>query len=434
MEASRPWPADWVRRAIIYGVVPQAWGGGAGAVRRRLDYLEGLGVTVLWLWPPVETRLWGQTYAITDYRALDKTWGRPATLKRLIAEAQSRGMHVLADFVPNHTSLWHPWYVRAQRLGPADPAWDYYDRDETGQATHYFHYTHLPNLNLGNPAVREEILQAMLHWVNDYGFDGFRQDMAWAPPLRTPDFWSWCNAELRKANPDLLMLAEAPPLGPDGQPGAVGWYQRNGFDITYDWGDDLGHPTWETAWEHPRTADLLADALRRTTPEHGLVLRFLDNNDTGTRFVDRVGVERARVAAVLMMTVPGVPALWAGQEIGASYLPYELRESLPWTDRGGLLELHRRLIALRGLEPALLGDGMQIVAASGQLLAYRRSDPAARSVLVVLNFGPAAPLTLDEAERDALGEQPRDLLTDQPVDLTEQMTVPATSSLVLAGA
>jgi glycosidase len=426
-------PTDWIRQAVIYGVVPQAWGGGAAAVRRRLDYLQELGVTVLWLWPPVETRLWGQTYAITDYRALDRTWGKPATLRRLITDAQSRGMRVLADFVPNHTSLWHPWYVRAQRLGPADPTWDYYDRDETGQATHYFHYTHLPNLNLDNPTVRQAMLAAMLHWVNDYGFDGFRQDMAWAPPLRTPDFWVWCNAELRKADPDLLMLAEAPPLGPEGQGDPVGWYQRNGFDITYDWGDELGHPTWDPAWEHPATGEVLAEALRRTTPAHGPVLRFLDNNDTGTRFVDKVGVERARVAAVLMMTVPGVPAIWAGQEIGASYLPYGLTETLPWTDRGGLLELYRRLIRLRALEPALTGDSMRIVAAQGQVLAYVREDPVGPSVLVLLNFGGANSVTLDAATLDELGRRPRDLLTDQTIELTSPMPLAQASSLVLAG-
>ena len=219
-----------------------------------------------------------------------------------------------------------------RQLGPADPTWDYYDRDETGQATHYFHYTHLPNLNLDNPTVRDAMLAAMLHWVNDYGFDGFRQDMAWAPPLRTPDFWVWCNAELRKANPDLLMLAEAPPLGPDGLGDPVGWYQRNGFDITYDWatssvirrGTRRGSIRtrgrfWprHCAVRHPRTAWCCAFSTT-TTPAPG--------SWTGWAWAPRV-------AAVLMMTVPGVPAIWAGQEIGASYLPYGLSESAvdrPW--------------------------------------------------------------------------------------------------------
>ena len=162
------------------------------------------------------------------------------------------------------------------------------------------------------------------------------------------------------------------------------------------------------------------------------MLRFLDNNDTGTRFVDKVGIERARVAAVLMMTVPGVPAIWAGQEIGASYLPYGLSETLPWTDRGGLLELYRRLIRLRTLEPALIGTACVSSRRRARCSPVGGIRLAGQS-LVLLNFGGATSVTLDAATLDELGRQPRDLLTDQTIELTGLMPLAQTSSLVLAG-
>ncbi|WP_164519580.1 alpha-amylase family glycosyl hydrolase [Nocardioides ferulae] len=381
---------------VVYGVVPDLWAGrrlgSAEAVRRRLPYLERLGVDVLWLWPPPQRRQAGEEYAVTSFTALDESWGSPGDLRRLVDAAHARGMRVIVDVVVNHTSRRHPWFRRAD--SPRDPTWDYYERDAAGRPDHYFDWRHLPNLDLDHPDVRARIVGALRHWVTAYDVDGFRFDVAWGPHRRSPTFWPEVVASLRALEPDLFLLAEAT--------GRARWVPRDGFDAGYDWRGGLGRWAWRGIWGG-RTGARLGSLLRERTPAP--LFRFVDNNDTGRRFADRHGLAQARRAAVVELTVPGVPTIFAGQELGIAYEPYGAGEDPPaFTDRG-LLGLYRRLVRLRGRLPALQGPDLRVLRARGGQLAYLR--PGDRPVVVVVHFGGARPLRLPAGARRLLGADPR---------------------------
>jgi glycosidase len=108
------------------------------AVARRLDHLHDLGIDGLWLCPINATPPGNYGYAVTDYHAVREDYGTAADLHRLIEQAHARGLRVVLDFVPNHTSHLHRFFADAERNARASPYYDFYDRDEDGRPTHYF--------------------------------------------------------------------------------------------------------------------------------------------------------------------------------------------------------------------------------------------------------------------------------------------------------
>ena len=377
---------SWIDRAVIYAPIPDLWGkGGPKAVERRLPYLKKLGVDALWLWPPTQQRAYGEEYAITDYFKIDPSWGPKSAFKEMVDEAHRLGLHVLVDIVPNHMSDQSPYFKDAKRYGRASSYWTFFDRNKKGKPTHYFDWTNLPNLNYGNPEVRSMIIEAFSHWVRDLDVDGFRVDAAWGVKRRRPDFWPEWRRELKRINPDLLLLAEASAVDP--------YYFSHGFDVGYDWSSQPGQWAWASAWQFTEEAGaLLAPALTHSDkgyPPDAIVMRFLNNNDTGIRFVDQYGPELTRVAATLQFTVPGIPEMFAGDEIGASYQPYSVLTRIPWTDRFGLKPFYEKLIRLKHEMPALNSHDMTLVPVNfNSALAYVRPGVAGgKAILVLLNFG-----------------------------------------------
>src|SRR5207247_7226217 len=170
------------------------WGnGGPRSIENHLPYLNHLGVNALWLWPPAEERMLGEDYRITDYFKLDPSWGPSSAFKRMVDAAHALGMHVLIDFVPNHTSVQYPYYLDQKRYGKASHYYDFYQRNKSGRIVEYsqiFGTTGLPNLNYDDPEVRRMIIEASLHWIRDFGIDGFRVDAAWGVQRRRPGFWA----------------------------------------------------------------------------------------------------------------------------------------------------------------------------------------------------------------------------------------------------
>ena len=410
----------WIDRAVIYAPIPDLWGGGPDAVTKRLPDLKKLGVDALWLWPPATERAYGEEYAITDYFKLDPSWGPKSAFRRMVEEAHRLGLHVLLDIVPNHLSIESPYYRHSKRYGEASPYWDFFDRKAKGRPTHYFDWTHLPNLNYDNPEVRTMITEAFSYWVRDLGIDGFRVDVAWGVRRRRPGFWRPLRRELKRINPDILMLAEATALH--------SYYFSNGFDVAYDWREQPGQWSWMSAFQFPQEsgallAPTLANGDKKYSPD-ALVMRFLNNNDTGIRFVDQYGAGMQKVAAAMQFTVPGIPALFAGDEIGASYQPYSVLEKLAWKDRYGLLPLYKRLIRLKHNMDALNSNDMEVLSTDlGSGLAYVR--PAVGSsgpVLVLLNYGAKGRLNLKLTPPlahavGATNGAMRDLLTGEGVQL-----------------
>lgn len=394
-----PNAASSLADAVVYGVVPRNFDPpGFAGVTARLDDLRVLGVTHLWLSPITCTLPGHFGYEVTDYFEIRPDYGTNDDFRRLVAAAHARGMRVLMDFVPNHTSVGHPYFQDTQRHGEDSPYWDYYDRDEDGLPTHYFNWDHLPNLNFDNPRVRRFMLEAFAYWLREFEVDGFRVDAVWGIRQRRPDWLTELVAQVRRIEPAALLIAEASARDP--------FYAAHGFAAVYDWTAELGHWAWEDVFGRDTPVGAaMSDALTnggRGYGDDGLVLRFLNNNDTGPRFITRYGIGCYQVALAMLLTLPGLPCLFTGDEVGAEYEPYEQPGPIDWTDRVGLRHVTQRLIALRRQVPALYSrQWLPLPAApASSLFAYARQEDTGREpAIVLLNFSPGELMaTLDLPE------------------------------------
>jgi glycosidase len=369
--------------AVIYGVLPTVFGAKPlESVTNRVDYLADQGADILWLSPlqPSDDPS-AISYAVTDYRALREDFGSKSDLTALVSRAHARGLKVIMDFVPNHTSSAHPFYFDAQQKGKDSPFYEYYCRDEKGKPTHYFDWKNLPNLNYENPKVVDWMFENMAYWIRAYDIDGFRMDAAWGLRERSPQAWPELIKKLSAVKP-LILLAEASSRDT--------YYRAKGFDLTYDWTGKLGEWAWEGVFKKPQdAAHQLYEIFEKYPPEPSTV-RFLNNNDTGKRFVSKYGLPMARLSAILAHTIPGVMLVYSGDEVGAEFEPYEDPAPISWDDLHTLRPLYRDLAHLRKSQEALReGDfSLMPVADSPGILAFTRSSRD-DLVLVVLNFGKA---------------------------------------------
>src|SRR3982751_5130823 len=197
----------WYKDAIIYEVHVRAFhdsvGDGVGDFRglaQKLDYLQDLGVTAIWLLPFYPSPLKDDGYDIAEYTSINPAYGTLADFQELLAAAHERGIRVITELVINHTSDQHAWFQRARLAPPGSPERDFYvwsDNDQKYAGTrvifvdsqrsnwtwdpaanaYYWHrfYAHQPDLNFDNPAVLDAVLGVMRFWL-DLGVDGLRLD------------------------------------------------------------------------------------------------------------------------------------------------------------------------------------------------------------------------------------------------------------------
>jgi glycosidase len=369
---------EQVASAIVYGVIPPRFGSPPlRAVADRLPYLAGLGIDAVWLSPIAACPPGDFGYAVVDELAVRSDYGDEDDLRALVRRAHAEGIRVLLDLVPNHTSHLHPFFTDGLHA-------DWYDRDAGGQPTHYFNWTHLPNLNYDNPEVRAYVDRVFAHWVSEFDVDGFRVDACWGVQQRRPDYWPAWSRMLRDLKPGLLLIAEASARDEY-------WFE-SGYDVAYDWTDDLGKWAWEHVFTDRSEIAARLDRALAADPRPERVFRFLDNNDTGPRFVTRYGPGLTRAAAALVLTLPGIPCVYTGEEVGAEYEPYGEAGTVDWdADPHGLREWYRALCHLRRSRPALHGPGWaraDVAGDRGDCYAYvRHGGPDDDAVLVLLNFG-----------------------------------------------
>lgn len=376
-----------VTNIIVYGVVPHNFGKrGFRDVTAKLDYLAELGINAIWIAPANPTPTGGHGYDVSNYFELRSDYGTKEDFKEMIDEAHQRGIKVLMDFVPNHTSIDHPYMREALIEREASPYYDFYDRDESGDYTHYFNWENLPNLNFDNLKVVEWIIAAFSYWVREFDVDGFRVDVAWGIKQRRPDFWSACRQALDRIKPDILMLAEASARDP--------YYFDNGFEAAYDWTDELGHWSMEEVFEDEEKLIERLDASLtnqgRGFHEDAVVFRFLNNNDTAERFITRYGLDMTRVAAAMLLTFPGLPCIYTGQEVGAEYEPYKTPGPISWENRDDLRDYYKKLINIRQSLPCLSASTKWEkikVNPEKKIYAYLRpGHEEGGSALIILNF------------------------------------------------
>ena len=376
-ESSDPEPGHG-QADVVYGVVPHLVSSrGLAGVTDRLDDLSDLGITMLWLPPPTVTPTGDFGYDVVDFRSLRGDYGTNEDMHSFVAAAHDRGMRVVMDFVANHSSRRHRW-LRAEE---GEPRYDFYDRAAGGRPRHYFDWNHLPNLALANPEVANYMIGSLVYWVDEFDIDGFRLDVAWGPAERAPDFWPKALRALR-ARKRVFLLAEASVRDP--------YYSRAGFDAAYDWTKDLGHWAWQDIFDESfADAGGLADAVEKSlqqAPSGDGVFRFINNNDTGERFITQHGPAMTRLAAAFLLTIPGIPCIYEGDEVGAEYEPYVDIDPIDMTDRHGLLEHYKELVDVRRSVAALSSSAMRrIETEDPNVLVLEREHPDG-NVTLVFNF------------------------------------------------
>lgn len=447
-------PPAWTQGATCYEIFVRSFadsdGDGIGdfaGLTARLDYLNDgdpdtradLGVRCLWLMPVAESPSY-HGYDVSDYYRVEPDYGTADDFRRFIAEAHRRGIRVLVDLVLNHASSEHPAFRAALadttspyrgwfRFLPRHPGtrspWggDNWHRSPLREEYYYgFFWQGMPDLDLQNTAVRAETRRIADFWLRDMGVDGFRLDAIKflveegdiiENTAGTHAFLREFGAHVRATAPDAFTIGEV--------------WDSTGPLLAY-YPDQLdGHFAFEVsdsilaAVRSGSARGLLAPVLRlqaalpawRWSP-------FLRNHDqTRTLTVLEGDVARARLAAALLLTLPGLPFVYYGEEIGMTGdKPDErIRTPMQWTadpgagfttgtpwqplaldwqrtsvaaqheDSTSLLAQYRRLIQLRAQSPALgTGELVPLTASHGSVAAWLRRE-GADVVLVVANLG-----------------------------------------------
>jgi len=481
--------AEWWKRGVIYQVYPRSFqdtdGDGVGdlqGIRQRLGHFQTLGVDGVWISPIFVSPMADFGYDIADYRAIDPLFGTLRDFDALVADAHGRGLKLILDLVPNHTSDQHPWFIES-RSSRDNPKRDWYiwrdarpdgsppnnwlsnfggsgwQWDEaTGQFYYHAYLTQQPDLNWRNPEVRAAIFDVMRFWL-DRGVDGFRVDVMWHlikddqfrdnPPNpewrpgmpgieRLLETYSTDRpevhgvvAEMRRvvdAYPDRVLIGEI-YLSVDR---LVTYYgpHLDGANLPFNFQLLRAH------WSAEEIGRIVRD-YEAALPEGAWPNWVLSNHDRH-RLASRVGPAQARVAAMLLLTLRGTPTIYYGDDVGLKQVPIPpdrvqdpweknepglglgrdpCRTPMPWdtspnagfttgepwlplnpdwktrnvatesADPGSMLELYRRLLALRRSSQALsLGDYVEISARNGVLVYERRT--ADERILVVLNLTP----------------------------------------------
>jgi len=446
--------ADWRDGAVCYEIFVRSFydsdGDGVGDLEgliRKLDYVNDgipstesdLGARCIWLMP-INPATSYHGYDVTDYYHVDPRYGTNADFARLIEEAHRRGIRVLLDLVINHTSSEHPFFKHAM-LYPDSPYRDWYrwsdtpgpsnewgdnnwhrapDRDEY----YYGFFSHtMPDLNWETAAVRDEMKRVATYWLEEMGVDGFRLDAVrhlmeddtghTTNVPRTHDMMREYAAQIRAVRADAFTIGEVF----DSTDALLAYYPDQ-LDAYFAF--EVSEAILEAVSTGTSTGLIEAVLRLQNSVPNDRWSPFLRNHDQ-TRTMTWLGgdVRRAKLAASLLFTLPGIPFVYYGEEIGMTgdkpdpRLRTPMHWSLdpaagfttgfPWEplhpdsftanvalmndDQSSLLNHYRRLIHMRA-ENAVLGPGelVPLQAGTEQVVAYlrRRGDSV---VLVLANLG-----------------------------------------------
>jgi 1,4-alpha-glucan branching enzyme len=293
---------EWAKNAVLYEVNVRQYTpeGTFKAFEKHLPRLKAMGVDILWLMPvnPIGIKnrkgSLGSYYAVKDYLAINPEFGTKDDLKELVNKAHELGMHVIIDWVANHTS-WD------NNLITEHPDW--YKHDSTGKIIPPVpDWTDVAGLNYTKKELREYMTNALIYWVREADIDGFRCDVAGMLPV---SFWNEAVPKI-KAVKHVFMLAEweTPEM------------HDTAFDMTYSWN---AYQVMNAIAKGKKTLVALDSVLKSDSfkyPADAIRMRFTTNHDenswNGTEYT-RLG-DAAKTFAVLCFTMPGMPLIYSGQE------------------------------------------------------------------------------------------------------------------------
>jgi neopullulanase len=477
MEIQTP---DWVKEVVFYQIFPdrfarseriqhppglkfKPWGtapeeqgfqgGDLFGIVDKLDYLQDLGISALYL-NPIFSSAANHRYHTFDYYQVDPLLGGDPALRELLDEAHKRQMRVVLDGVFNHASRGFWAFHHILETGGNSPYIDWfvvedwplrpYFNSKTAPMNYqaWWNMPALPEFNTDNPAVREYLLDVARYWL-EFGIDGWRLDVP--GDIDDDAFWQEFRQVVKAANPEAYICGE---IWTD----ASRWLQGDQFDAVMNYlitspllsffGGETLHPKY--SHEHlklrPIEASTFAEDLEAMYDLYDWEINFaqmnmLDSHDMARALWIMGGDTAAlKLCVSAMMTLPGAPCIYYGNEVGlaAAGDPY-CRAAFPWDDQGSwdqdLLAHYKKMIALRNAHAVLRTGSFQRLYAEGMVYAHHRKLGEQEAV-VVFNAGkqPAAvEITLPHggwAQRSGEG-----WMIDETGKLKAQ--VPARDSLIL---
>ncbi len=462
----------WWNDRVFYEIFVRSFydsdGDGIGDLQgliQKLDYLndgdpattDDLGITGIWLMPINPSPSY-HGYDVTDYRGINPDYGTMEDFRQLLEEAHARGIAVIIDLVMNHSSSQHPWFLAA--LAGEEPYADWYViedenpgyRGPEGQvvwharAGKYFYgvfWSEMPDLNYENPDVTAEMYDISRYWLEDVGVDGFRldaikfmigTDTAQQNSRETINWLADYHDYVESVKPGALLLGEV-----WSSTALAAGYVDEQVDLVFEF--DLAQALVRSA--SFGIAGSAIDAINTVINNYpaGQWATFLTNHDQN-RVMNtlRGDVGKAKVAAGFLLTLPGVPFLYYGEEIGmVGVKPDEdIRTAMQWDDTvhagftsgdpwrtvnedypqknvaaqaddsESLLSHYNALIHARNSSPALLrGDLTMVEASNGRMVAYLRTYED-ETVLVIINMDDQPmtdySLTVAESALSGVGE------------------------------
>ncbi|HJP84411.1 MAG TPA: alpha-amylase family glycosyl hydrolase [Gemmatimonadaceae bacterium] len=444
----------WWRNGVCYEVFVRSFydsdGDGIGDLKgliARLDYINdgnprstrSLGANCIWLMP-IDKATSYHGYDVVDYYHVDPHYGTDNDFRELVREAHRRGIHVIVDFVPNHSSSEHPffqaalldpngryrgWYrfrsAKPTQLGPwGQPAWH---RSPVRDEYYWGVFWHgMPDWNYENPAVLNEMVNVTKYWLTTMHADGFRFDAI--PYLvedgnilqhsrGTHDVLRRFGNEIRARSPQSFTVGEESDMA------ALPTYYPDQLDSYFEFGVAAG--TMEAA-RTGSAASFIREITRANGLPEGRWAPFLTNHDQPrVMTVVKGDVARARVAASAMLLLPGTPFVYYGEEIGmiGDKPDEQIRTPMQWSaatgggfsngkpweplqpdwatnnvasqtdDPASLLNHYRRLIHLRHAHVALSRGDMTVGSANNTAVTAYSRHSGGESIFVVVNFGEA---------------------------------------------
>lgn len=378
---------------------PYEWfGGDLRGVEQRLDHIQSLGANVIYLTPIFPA---GSThrYDATTFDRVDPLLGGDEALQSLVGAAHARGLRVISDLTTNHTGDRHEWFVNGER--------ELYLFDESGDYEAWWGIKSLPKLNWLSAELRRRVQAVAREWTQEpYELDGWRIDVAnMTGRSGTTDVNREVAPTLREVLPeDSLLVAEH---FHDFRPDFRGWHGAMNYA-------GFSKPVWTwlrdgAAIEYPGlpapmprlgggASVATMRAFRAGVPWEFVLHSWtiLDSHDT-PRFRTMAGSrERQLVGVGLQMTTPGVPMVFAGDELGLEgSWGEDARRTMPWGEAwdSELLSAYRRLIELRRSSPALARGGIRYAFVDDDVIAYLRETPDER-LLCLASRAPHEPIRL----------------------------------------